>query len=293
MKEIPVVFSINNNYAQHCGVAIKSILYNSKGSTFTFYILHTQKLSIINKKKIIKIVKDNTNSSVFFIKINKTKIKGLPYLKQFSFEAYNRIFFAKLLPNISKFIYLDSDIVVESNLKKLFNIKFKEPVAAIIDPPLVIENKNLSNNAAGFNSGVLIINTQKYISSKIEEKCVAFLKENYSIIKFADQDALNFALKDNWHQLPLNWNVQSSFYNDLNHKELPSAIKKKMQSAISKPHIIHYTMSEKPWNWEYTRKNKKNYYFYLKQTDWKDYKPKFKFFLFCKKKLKKIINKFK
>jgi len=292
MKKIPVVFAINNEFAQHCGVAIASILYNGENNHFLFCVLHTQKLHAENINKLKKTVKYNDyESDIIFKKIKKKDIKNLPHIKQFSFEAYNRLFFAKLFPKITKYIYLDSDIVVESNLKELYNIKFKEPVAAVIDPPLAFNKKYkklIGQNLQFFNSGVLIINTKKYLVKKIAEQGVAYLKRNKENIIFADQDALNYALKNNWFSLPIKWNVHKEFYlttlatNNKTHNE-------EIINAKIKPCIIHYTTEDKPWVFWCEHPKKSRYYFYLQKTEWKHYRPPIK----IKRIIKKLFNKTK
>src|SRR5690606_19756909 len=58
-----------------------------------------------------------------------------------------------------------------------------------------------------FNAGVMVVDCKKWKAQNITEESFRFLKSKKNFIEFADQDGLNFALRDKWKKAPLEWNV--------------------------------------------------------------------------------------
>ena len=118
MKEYNICLSCDNNYAQYAGVVIASILLNSDDkSFFNFYILDGN-IEQENKDKIEKL-KEIKDFNLNFISIDENLFevyKKIGTHSYISLSAYYRLKLASLLPKIDKVLYLDCDVIINSNL---------------------------------------------------------------------------------------------------------------------------------------------------------------------------------
>lgn len=126
-----------------------------------------------------------------------------------SLAAYLRLFVADIIPeNIHKIIYLDCDIIVNGEIRGLWDINIAEyAVAAVEDmwsgKPCYYERLNYSSKFTYFNSGVLLINLDVWRSSHIGQVSMEYAIKHASSLIFNDQDILNALLHDKKLLIPL------------------------------------------------------------------------------------------
>ena len=252
-QTIPIVFATNDNYAPYLATSIQSIKENSSIDNFyDIYIFHT---SLSEQYQMM--LQSMSSKNVFIRTINV-----LPYisnLKQYSHshysvEMYYRILIPEILTNYNKVIYLDCDLVILDDISNLFNIDVSNYILATVHNELsseymkkyIVNTLNLELDQY-FNSGVLLINTKKFVENNIKNLCFDFLN-NSSRLMCPDQDILNVTCKNNILFLPTIWNFQTGSSNY-------SLFSKYMNTYK----IIHYTTALKPWN---TKKLELSEYFW-------------------------------
>lgn len=260
--DIKICFAADDNYAVHMAVTIASILKNADhGDNLLFYVLDGG-ISDRSKDKIsrLKKIKD---FFIEYIDCGAFNSHGFQLLlPHFSQTVYLRLRMADLLPNIDKIIYLDSDMVVCSSLKELFEEDTGEYfISAAEDIGYFWAHNAFGRKEEKFyaNSGVMVINLKLWREHSIGEKLYKFAGTTKEKLHFGDQDVINSVLKDKIKPLNLKWNVQTSFfefYNVLNHP-----LKKEIIKAKKNPKIIHYITWKKPWN-SYVPK-RELYFYYL------------------------------
>lgn len=275
MKEVNIGLSSDNNYAQHMGVTIFSIISNcSSPQNLNFYIIDCG-ISETNKSLISKICSDN-KVKIRFISPPKERIfDELKLGSHLTVATYYKLLFPKLLPKLKKIIYLDSDIIVEGDVQELWDIDLKNNIIGAV-PDGDIDTKNIckrnleiSDSEDYFNSGVMIMNSELWRKNKIETKIVKFIKENPEKIYIQEQDGLNFVLRNKWLKLPFEWNaIHTFFYNSIKLKKLLGI--KRFNQIKNNPKIIHYTI--KPWKFEKVHPRRNRYWYYLRKTPWKNYR---------------------
>jgi lipopolysaccharide biosynthesis glycosyltransferase len=162
-----------------------------------------------------------------------------------------------LSPEITRAVYLDSDIVVMSDISELWKLEFTEPVAAVVDshigmignPSMERPWRELNKNPSAkyLNTGILVFNVNKWNKAKISERSLDLL--NRFEMPCIDQDALSLTLDGNFYSLDPKYNLMpihltpklrySSILDD------PDLIDR----AIVSPSIIHFHRSflGKPW----------------------------------------------
>ena len=282
---INICFATDNNYIQHLGAAIASILKNTKTKKqIDFYVLNDGSLKNKNKKKLKNLEKLKNEVSINFLNIDGKIFKNFYLMEKshFTYATYYRYLIPDILDEISKVIYLDCDIVVVDDIEKLHSIFLEDDYIAATSDILSIENKLRLNLQNYYNAGVLLMNLEKMRKNNISKKLIKATKKYENIIKWQDQDIINLVFQNKIKNLDLAWNFQY-FYDD---SEVDFE-RKEFEAAKKNPKIIHFVGHIKPWDTYSMRPYEKEYFKYLKLTPWKNfcYKHAFKSFL------KSMLNK--
>lgn len=160
--------------------------------------------------------------------------------------AYFRLLLADFLET-EKVLYLDADVIVQRDLRRIFDHKFNNPIAAVRDQlvlalPRLARTERLENDLAYFNSGVMLIDLTAWQKEQITSQCLDLLRKHR--FRYGDQDALNHVLAGNWSELPATYNAQTAGYVYPNMSPLMRVIKF-LKFAVF-PHVVHFT-GPKPW----------------------------------------------
>lgn len=260
---VPIVFATNETYAPYLGVAIESLINNcDRNSYYQVYVFYTK----LSKTKIVRL----ENMSIKNVKIQTINVTA--YLTEeakflygqayYSIEMYYRMIIPKVLPMFDKVLYLDCDIVVLDDVKKLYNLvdfHNNELIAAVRDWNIDIETEGYLKKLGikiinkYINSGVLLMNVKRLRAEQTFNELSAFLKK-YTSLRFPDQDLINSLCYNRICYLENYWNYQWSitfgkYYTGLLDKKIG---------------IIHFTTKVKPWNnplmplsekfWDYAKK---------------------------------------
>ena len=176
----------------------------------------------------------------------------------YDISIMGRLFMGEMLPKtVKRVLYLDCDTVVVRSLKALWKTDLGDAVlGAVMEPTIyeaVKESIGLSAEDGYYNSGMLLVDLDRWRDEKVQEKLMAFLKEKGGSLFASDQDLLNGALKGRIHTLMPVWNFFPN-YRYFSYKTLvdhaPSyrtVSKKEFRLAKQHPAIIHYMGDERPW----------------------------------------------
>lgn len=243
-SEINIAFTIDNNYAPFTMIAINSILKkNISNSHYNFYIF-TDNLSFINKfllKTYVKWKKQNIEiitCSTDIIDNGKSLQEGILGKEEIYISRIGtaRILIPELLPNVEKILYLDPDILVLSDLKELYVSDLQDKSMGMVSDVLFFDPLTYDPNKYSYvNSGVILIDAEKWRQKKITEKMVKYAQEHPQL-EFIDQNIFNDILTDDIKMLDLVWNNQWLIDRD------------KILTSANKKGIWHYSYRVKPWN---------------------------------------------
>ncbi len=268
-----IACGIDNKYTEHCGVLMISVFENNKDKEICFHILSSD-LNSSNKKKLTDIA-NRYNCYIEFYHVDQSLLKDCPIQESdyLTIATYNRLIIPWLLPkNIDKVLYLDCDIVVCGSLCELWDFDItSSAVGAVYDKRFAnIQNYNRLDydySLRYFNAGVLLMNLSYWRENKIAEEIFKYISQNSKYLKFHDQDALNYVLRERKISLPMQYNVQSDFFLE----EPPFAPKEfwiDMHSAARNPIILHFTDPVKPWNYGCQHPKKSEYHKYKFLSTW-------------------------
>ena len=176
-----------------------------------------QPLTEQHRKYLEDMLKEqNQNSSVILLDITdiyKSSMLNSKNLKN-HFTPYAQLrLFADMLSEIPpKIIYLDTDTVVNGDIKQLYNISVADYELACVDDLYNWLNPYRWKVRHYFNSGVLLLNMKAIKRTRLF-KNARELVANKKMIS-PDQDALNFLVKRKL-VLPEKFNAKDKYYKDI------------------------------------------------------------------------------
>jgi len=279
---ISICMATDDNYAQHAGVTIASILKNANPSDkIRIFILHRGlKQENIQKLQQLQGIK---KFELVFKKIDLKKVQELKLNHtDLSLETWFRLFIPDLCPECTKkILYMDVDMVVLKSLKELWKTDVTGYYAAAVDDFTEIdggkytykrETLKLSPPYRYFNAGLILFNLEECAKNQVFEKALAFGLENSHKLRFEDQDTMNVIMEGNVRYIHPKFNVQNSNPRILFNPNRYSVLKfsyKECIEAFKDPVIIHF-VSKKPWHLFSAHPHRKLYYKYLALTSWKE-----------------------
>ena len=178
-----------------------------------------------------------------------------------SLSQYARLFVSSDLPaNLDRVLYLDCDIVTVKSIRELWNLDLHgKTIGALMDAfsRHYRMNIDLEPNDIMFNSGVMLIDLEKWKEQDVEEKVLKFIAANNGKIQQGDQGALNHVLSHNTYCFEPRFNSVSIFY-DFSYSEMmiyrkpPEGFysREEIGKAVENPSVIHFTtsfLSKRPW----------------------------------------------
>lgn len=208
INKIAIAISLNKQYTSHCLVLLCSILKNSTNPSNIHFFVFTKENEKVDIHTISRIV-EKYHANIDFIEILPQRYRDLSQIEYKTVDAYSRIFAPKMLLELGyeKIIYCDTDLMVRRDIKALWDTDLGDStIGAIRD--------NYYENAEGFgplfNSGLMLINTQRWSQRKIEEQVVQEIRHGETgKMVLADQDDLNRVLAKDWMILNPRWNTMA------------------------------------------------------------------------------------
>jgi lipopolysaccharide biosynthesis glycosyltransferase len=169
-------------------------------------------------------------------------VRRLPVRFAYSPVIYARLLLDLLLPQVSRIVYLDSDLLVRGPIEELYDLDLGgHAIAAVMDPhrhramlgrDFRLNGDLFDYRQAYFNSGVMVIDNARYAAARLPE-LMQRLEASGTMARIQfDQAALNIAFRDQWLPLDFRWNL-------INPHPAHEALE---------PHIVHYTGPNKPWH---------------------------------------------
>nr|MBC7613749.1 glycosyltransferase family 8 protein [Pseudopedobacter sp.] len=218
---IHVAFASNNNYAVLLATLIKSIIYNHHtDENIVFYILN-DKISQLNQDKINSLISKSPEVKIQWNSAKELLPEGMKFPvdnSAFPFTAFLRLFAPYILDkDVKKLIYFDVDMVVLKDVSELWNIDLEgHTLAAVIDVGKTADcswggipnykELGIPGSAKYFNSGLMIIDVEKWKEDEIPEKVFRAMEDNINYVNFADQYGLNVVFAEKWLEIDPLWN---------------------------------------------------------------------------------------
>jgi lipopolysaccharide biosynthesis glycosyltransferase len=187
--------------------------------------------------------------------------------------TYARINLAAYLPEASRAILLDSDVLVRTGIGRLWDTPLGGALAgAAVDPfvPMVSSRDGLVGHAElglppdtpYLNAGVMLVDLELWREHNVGPRALAWVHQNWRATRWYDQDALNAVLSGRWSPLDARWQVQPRL-----------ASLQLTADAVGDAWIIHFSGRLKPWTYCGNSAADQEFFKVLDLTDWRGWRP--------------------
>lgn len=247
-NEIPVVFAANNEFVPYLGVAISSLIACADDkNVYCVFVLHTS-ITRWNQERLEGL---STRNVTVRCKNISSVVSGLNIVHngRLTFEATFRILIPELFPQYDKVLYLDCDLVVMRDIAQLYAIDLD---GNVIGATWLALRKSFQKYLVKMNlgfliedyfaSGVILINTKRFIQLGIKEKSFQFLNNEHSL----DQYALNVTCHGNVKFIDGRWNVHWHYWFP-DYKFYTTHEEDIFNRISADPWIVHFASVNKPW----------------------------------------------
>ena len=282
MSTLNILYSSDENYAQHLGVSMYSLLKTNQDSDKIHVYIIDNEISADNQAKLRRVAAEFSKTGIDFIPFAhwKEKLK-LNMEWNISLSSYARLFMDSMLPaSVNRILYLDCDMIVCDSLRQMWETDLEGCVLGAVQDSIGDETKNavgLSPNERYFNAGMLLVDLARWRADHMEEKCLQFIADRNGNVIHHDQGVLNGLCHHSVKILPVRNNLMTihfiytraqtlkyfgehaSFYSE-----------KEIQRAKDSPVILHYTPSFtcRPWVKGCAHPRKDLYWKTLAKTPW-------------------------
>lgn len=276
-EKMNILYTIDNHFIPQLCAGICAICENNRQEDEVAFFVISQGLSDDDEATIRSLCARYDRDIHFY------SVEDL--LSQFDAVdtgAWRKIIMARLLMgsilpcDIHRVLYLDGDTLVLGPLKQLWEIGLGECcLGAVAEPTIDPRRKKalgLSEGDLYINSGVMLVDLDRWRRQNVESRLISFCQENAEVLFASDQDAINVVLKGEIYYLTPNYNFCNSFY------IYPYCAIRKMISpaqyfdeksyvkSLESPRIVHFLGEDRPWRKGSTHRFRKDYFEYLSMT---------------------------
>lgn len=267
MNNIAICLSSDNNYVQHLGATISSVLKNKNDDEFINVYIIDGGISDENKAKLNSF-QNKFDCKIEYVFPDLDKLKNCITYKgdYISLATYYRLLIPEMVME-ERVIYLDCDIIVRKSLKALYEKDFTcNLVLGSEDVSSEVHKKRLELEKY-VNAGVLLMNTKQMREENTVSRILDWLANNIEKVDRHDQDVINASINDRIDYVEDIYNVQ---------------VRRKNMCKFDKiedPAILHFISGQKPWTLykplNYT-KWEGEYFEALKDTPWESFIQEYK-----------------
>ncbi len=285
-KTSPIVIVLNadDKFAMPLAVTLYSALTNLRSTTSALIYIIDGGIGEQNRQKLTSVLNvKNVAVQLEWVKPDTSVLNGLKTTRWFNETIYFRLLVPQLLPlQLEKVLYLDSDLVVESDLGQLWSEEIGDYAALAVQdygspfvscPHALSETYQLLGLAPETpycNTGVMAINLKWWRAENIGSKVLDYVRQFDHFIRYPDQDGLNAIVAGKWKLLDPKWNVMLSTLKSYGCLQNISKVEiQQMQEELCRrPFILHFTGQIKPWHFLYSKQARSRFFYYLQKSQW-------------------------
>ena len=264
-NNIPITLAANDFYVPYLATTITSIVKNASNDNNYDIIVMQRDFSDDSKRRLLNIISGKKNCSLRFIDISaySDRFSKLFTHMHFTIETWFRLVMPEMLSAYDKVIYLDSDLVVDTDIADLYRTELSDNLLAATkdadtaglyngyDPDRKEYMDNIlkiKNPYEYFQAGVVVFNLKQFRKDFDVSETLKYAA-SYEW-KLLDQDVLNYLAQDKVKLIDMSWNVMTDWAG-VRVKDIISRAPKELNDAYMEarkaPKIIHYAGGDKPW----------------------------------------------
>lgn len=203
----------DGNYSSWLGVTMQSIVDNTNAHVH-FHILHDDTLSEVNKQRLRYIARNSNNTISFHLICSEIFENGAEQMGGYTVGALFRVLLPDVCIDIDRIIYLDSDLLINCDIKELWETNIDNYCLAAV-PDLGVADgtmwalpvdEGVIDRKTYFNSGVIYMNLKKIRQMGNMKHSVMEYIVSHPSSNLPDQDALNVIYNAHTFLLDEKWN---------------------------------------------------------------------------------------
>lgn len=242
--DYPIAISCiaDDRYAMHAAVMLHSAISNVNTSTSTYTHVYVVDAGINsdNKNRLHQVL-DKYKVQLHWIEYDRSLISNIPVPEWQNPVSYYKLFIPSYLNRKhERLLYLDVDMVVQSDISKLWSNDLQGNVlGAVVDEsrptvgdrprqtPEYYRQVGIPAKTPYFNSGLMLIDVAAWCEKEIADRALKARRKAGKAVSHGDQDGLNLVVQGAWRQIDVRWNT------------LVSQVGKNRE-RVQRAHIIHY-----------------------------------------------------
>ena len=239
-ETIPVVFCFNAGFVNYAAVSTFSAFVNSQASLKVYWVIPNHSLNTVAP---VRELLTSKGMDITIKAVSDDCFREWKEVGHFSLACYLRLIIPEVIPE-SKVIYLDGDLIVQTDLSELFKGEIgNNSIGGVYDEDgektsLLTKIKN----GQYVNSGVLILNLDELRNNQFFQKCTEIYNKYGDEITWPDQCIINKYGEGRKILINPNWNFRFPIQKNL---QMPTSdIIAKFKTA----NIVHFIGVIKPWS---------------------------------------------
>lgn len=248
-----ILLTLNTYYSKYSIVMLTSLFMNNKNTKFDIYVMYSNLSD--DARDMLRETVEAFECDVFFIRVDESDYEGFPTTSALTVECYYVCLAHLSLPDrLDRILYLDSDMIIDGSVKKLYEMDFEDNYLIACGQSFVEEDGKYYRLGARpergekFNSGVMLYNLEKMRRNISSDYIKDVAKENQYCFMLADQGLLNIVYENTTK-------IIDSFYFNFRISLMEDQLRYGEAIRDDKPIIIHYVnrdyyrlgISMKPW----------------------------------------------
>lgn len=268
-QTIPIVLTTDKKFITYTAVTLYSICYNAdKNKKYEVIIFYDDDIDLNNRIKFDCILNQFSNFALRFINIKQYFEKyclksNIPHVSKATFYRY---VIPDVLPEYDKVVYLDTDLVVNTDVSELYEIDLENNYFAACNDNSLRQQISLALSGIEgykhvdeyfkklgfenvmedyFNAGVLVFNSRLMREDNLSQKMLENAQNNNYV--HSGQDPMNICTYKRVKFIPLTWNTMTWEPVEGSLNLLSEKYYNEYMEAVKKPKIVHYAAHIKPW----------------------------------------------
>ncbi len=241
---IPIVFCFDANYANCAAVATFSAFSNSTVPLKVYWLVPSSDVEVANLKKLSL---SSLGVNIFIKPVDSKHFQDWKQVLHITRGAYLRLLIPETIEE-DKIIYLDSDVIVQTDLSPLYSIDLETfTMAGALETAAdgQMTNMPLSKPIRYINTGVLVMDLKRLRQEGFFLKCKGIYEKYAEQISWADQCIINKYIESGKKILNPCWNHYVSLGKNASWK------KRHAEDSMTAACILHFLTANKPWHRSY------------------------------------------
>lgn len=258
MNPINIFYEANHALAGVLSASIVSVCKNTK-EELGFFLLDTG-LFASDRVLLTNLVKKFRNVRLEIIKVDLDQFRELRGYREENFvDCYARLLIPNLVPSVDKAIYLDTDTIVLTDIKELWDTDMEDNALAappdtgvshVIPPHMKLRLGILSEKQVYISAGVYLMDCQRWRDQNITERLLALARKERDKIVIIIEDLFTMYFRMDFKILDPKWGFieyqpAAAQYIPLSYVT-PEYLKKTSENVA----IIHFAGQNKVWKTE-------------------------------------------